>query len=116
MAENPAKNLEENKDTDGAHENTYHRHLIATQLQVAMINKMLPKGFKFESYETVKRMQDQAKAAPKGLVNKRRRVTDEENKKSKEDSDESEDESLKKKRTSGRQKKPTNFDDYVAKD
>jgi FAD synthase len=37
------------------------RHLIATQLQVAMINKMLPKGFKFESLETVKRQIEQSK-------------------------------------------------------
>ena len=51
------------------------RHLIATQLQVAMINKMLPKGFKFESFETVKRQQDQAKQLTKLPVNKRRKVT-----------------------------------------
>ncbi len=50
------------------------RHLIATQLQVAMINKMLPKGFKFESFETVKRQLDQAKQQAKVPVNKRRKV------------------------------------------
>ena len=32
-----------------------HRDVIANILQVAMINKMLPKGYKFELYETVKR-------------------------------------------------------------
>ena len=37
------------------------RHLMATQLQVAMINKMLPKGFKFEALETVKRQIEQTK-------------------------------------------------------
>ena len=126
MLENPSKQIEELKDND-VQENTFQRHLIATQLQVAMINKMLPKGFKFEAYETVKRMQDQAKAAPKTLVNKRRRVADEDNKKGKADSDDSEEESISKrakrteqdmenKRTSQRPKKPTNFDDYVAKD
>jgi hypothetical protein len=61
------------------------------------------------------------------LVNKRRRVADEDNKKGKADSDNSEEESISKrakrteqdmenKRTSQRPKKPTNFDDYVAKD
>ena len=51
-----------------------NRHLIATQLQVAMINKMLPKGFKFESFETVKRQIDQAKQLAKLPLNKRRKV------------------------------------------
>jgi len=50
------------------------RHLIATQLQVAMINKMLPKGFKFESLETVKRQIEQSKQLAKLPVNKRRKV------------------------------------------
>lgn len=27
------------------------RHLIATQSQIAMINKLLPKGYKFEVYD-----------------------------------------------------------------
>jgi hypothetical protein len=36
---------------------------------------MLPKGFKFEALETVKRQTDSAKAQPKGLVNKRKRTT-----------------------------------------
>ena len=50
------------------------RHLIATQLQVAMINKLLPKGFKFESFDTVKRQIDQAKQMAKLPLNKRRKV------------------------------------------
>lgn len=32
-----------------------HRDLMANILQIAVINKMLPKGYKFELYETVKR-------------------------------------------------------------
>jgi hypothetical protein len=31
------------------------RDLIANLLQIAVINKMLPKGFKFELFDTVKR-------------------------------------------------------------
>ncbi len=46
--------------------------MIATQLQVAMINKMLPKGFKFESYDTIKRQTDQSKQL-KVPINKRRK-------------------------------------------
>ena len=127
MVENPPKQLEELKQNE-VQENTYHRHLIATQLQVAIINKMLPKGFKFEAYETVKRLADLSKPGSKVPVNKRRRAFDEDNKKGKEESDDSADESNGKrvkrtdqdldasKRTSQRTKKPTNFDDYVAKD
>ena len=36
-----------------------NRDLIANLLQVAVINKMLPKGFKFESLEAIKRSNDQ---------------------------------------------------------
>ena len=50
------------------------KHLIATQLQVAMINKMLPKGFKFESFDIVKKQIDQAKQMAKVPLNKRRKV------------------------------------------
>jgi hypothetical protein len=39
-----------------------------------MINKMLPKGFKFESLETVKRQIEQSKQQAKLPVNKRRKV------------------------------------------
>jgi hypothetical protein len=47
-----------------------------------MINKMLPKGFRFEAYETVKRQLEQAKQASKVPVNKRKRnALDEETKK-----------------------------------
>lgn len=35
-----------------------HRDLMANLLQIAVINKMLPKGFKFELYETVKRQNE----------------------------------------------------------
>lgn len=77
MVDTPAPDqliTEELKQNDIAQDQTNARHLIATQLQVAIINKMLPKGFKFEAYETVKRQADQAKAAPKVPVNKRRRT------------------------------------------
>lgn len=47
--------------------------MIATQIQVAIINKMLPKGFKFESYETVKRQVEQARIAAKQPPAKRRK-------------------------------------------
>lgn len=40
-----------------------------------MINKMLPKGFKFESYDAVKRQNEQAKLAAKQPLPKRRKVT-----------------------------------------
>lgn len=46
--------------------------LIASQLQAAVINKMLPKGFRFELYETVKRQADQANNVRDPL--KRRKV------------------------------------------
>jgi len=45
-----------------------------------MINKMLPKGFKFESYETIKRQIEQARQAAK-LPPGRRRKTEENAKK-----------------------------------
>ena len=32
-----------------------HRDLVANLMQVAMINKMLPKGYKFELLDTIKR-------------------------------------------------------------
>lgn len=41
-----------------------------------MINKMMPKGFKFESYESVKRQADQARQAAKLPLNKRRKVNE----------------------------------------
>jgi hypothetical protein len=44
-----------------------------------MINKMLPKGFKFESYDTVKRLSDQAKQQ-KQPITKRRKILDENDK------------------------------------
>ena len=92
---------------------------------------MLPKGFKFEAYETVKRQTDLAKTQPKVPVNKRKRTTlvnqDEESKKDlSEESLESSTKRAKRssaadqdydiKRISQRPKKPTNFDDYVSKD
>ena len=33
-------------------------HVMANTLQMAVINKMLPKGFKFENFEAVKRTSD----------------------------------------------------------
>ncbi len=39
-----------------------------------MINKMLPKGFKFESYETVKRQVESARQAAKMPPAKRRKA------------------------------------------
>ena len=39
-----------------------------------MINKMLPKGYKFESYETIKRHNETGKQPVKFPINKRRKV------------------------------------------
>ena len=39
-----------------------------------MINKMLPKGFKFESYETIKRQIEQARQAAKQPPGRRRKT------------------------------------------
>lgn len=57
-------------------EDSLTRHLIATQLQVAVINKMLPKGFKFELLETVKRQNEQSKQQVKQPLPKRRRINE----------------------------------------
>ena len=110
-----------------------------------MINKMLPKGFKFESLETVKRQIEQSKQLAKLPVNKRRKVfleviintlqTQEDKEVKKKDTNESSDSNQIKqrvpkateleqqtrqqetnKRTSLRQKKPVNFDDYIAEE
>ena len=109
-----------------------------------MINKMLPKGFKFESLETVKRQIEQSKQQAKLPVNKRRKVfqklithiqTQEDKEVKKKDTNESSDSNQIKqrvpkateieqqtrqqetnKRTSLRQKKPVNFDDYIAEE
>lgn len=36
-----------------------NRDVMANLLQIAVINKMLPKGFRFELFDTVKRQVDQ---------------------------------------------------------
>jgi hypothetical protein len=43
---------------DGLGGGVGHRDLMANLLQIAVINKMLPKGFKFELYDTVKRQNE----------------------------------------------------------
>ena len=54
----------------------HNRDLMANIMQVAMINKMLPKGYKFELYDTVKRQHDnlqQVRTVP--APSKRRKVS-----------------------------------------
>lgn len=65
--------MEEYKDNrmDGA---GTHRDLMANLLQIAVINKMLPKGFKFELYDTVKRQNDTNNNS-KIVTTKRRKVS-----------------------------------------
>ncbi len=54
-----------------AQDERLHRSLYANQLQIAVINKMLPKGFKFETLENLK--QQKANAHLKLLPVKRAR-------------------------------------------
>ena len=42
---------------------------MANTLQMAVINKLLPKGFKFENFETVKRTSDMHMKKAAGLAN-----------------------------------------------
>lgn len=53
----------------------YNRMLNANILQVAVINKMLPKGFKFELLDNVKRQVEGAPTNPRTVVNKKRKVS-----------------------------------------
>ena len=52
----------------------HSRDIIANLLQIAVINKMLPKGYRFELYDTVKRQVDQTMAS-KGINQKRKKVS-----------------------------------------
>ena len=67
------RQAEESKDVS-IMDDGFKRHLIATQIQVAMINKMLPKGYKFESFDAVKRQMDLAKLNSKQPILKRKKV------------------------------------------
>lgn len=63
--------IEENDDSNDEEdqgENEPH-HMNANVLQMAMINKMLPKGFKFEIYDVVKRQTDIHQKKTSGLAN-----------------------------------------------
>lgn len=51
-----------------------NRDLIANLLQIAVINKMLPKGYKFELFDTIKRQNDSSLAS-RGYVPKRKKVS-----------------------------------------
>ena len=46
---------------------------MANMLQIAVINKMLPKGFKFELYDTIRKQTEKEDKVAKGPY-KRRKV------------------------------------------
>lgn len=51
------------------HDLQHTHHINANVLQMAIINKMLPKGYKFELLETVQRMMEANKKRNAGLAN-----------------------------------------------
>lgn len=59
-------NIDDGDEDDDINEPHY---ILANVMQMALINKMMPKGFKFELYEVVKRQTDLHSKKTTGLVN-----------------------------------------------
>lgn len=68
------KQQEETKELEMVPQHDEQRDLIANLLQIAVINKMLPKGFRFELLDTVKRQNDSSLNA-RSYGQKRRKVS-----------------------------------------